>query len=259
MRTLQTHPFGSAFEPLPGFEVTFARAGHILGAASVLVRAGGRRVLFSGDLGRADDLVMRTPERAAEADAVVLESTYGDRRHPGGDVLSPLADIVSRTAARGGIVVAPAFAVGRAQALLHSFAILKAARRIPDLPVWLNSPMATDVTVLLQRHGDEHRLSPVDLRTLMHGVRIANTEEESRALDALRMPAVIVSASGMATGGRVVHHLKAYAPDPRNAIVLAGYQSMGTRGAALAAGAQEVRIHGAWVPVRALAPSRPSR
>ena len=248
---LRAHAFGASFEPIPGFEVTFARAGHILGAASALVRAGGRRVLFSGDLGRVDDLVMRSPERAMAADVVVLESTYGDRRHPDGDILAPLADIVSRTAARGGVVVVPAFAVGRAQALLHALACLKAAGRIPNLPIWLNSPMASDVTALLQRHADEHRLSPADLRALRAGVRIANTEAESQALNSLRVPAVIVSASGMATGGRVVHHLKAYAPDARNAIVFAGFQAMGTRGAALVGGAREVRIHGGWVSVRA--------
>jgi metallo-beta-lactamase family protein len=248
---LKTQAFGTPFEPVPGIEVSLARAGHILGAASALVSAGGRRVLFSGDLGRADDLVMRPPEPPASADGVVLESTYGDRRHPGGDILAPLADIVSRTAARGGIVVMPAFAVGRAQALLHALSRLKAERRIPDLPVYLNSPMASDVTALLRRHADEHRLGEAELRALMGGVRIVASEDESRALNALHFPSVIVSASGMATGGRVVHHLKAYAPDARHAIVFAGYQAMGTRGAALVGGAREVRLHGAWVPVRA--------
>ena len=251
LTALQTQAFGEAFTPLPGFEVAFRHAGHILGAASVEVRAGDRSVLFSGDLGRDDDLVMRPPEPPVAADAVVLESTYGDRLHAPGDPLAPLADVVCRTAARGGVVVVPAFAIGRAQSLLHALARLKAARRIPDLPVYLNSPMASDATSILLRHADEHRLDPEACRALARGVRIVNTEEESRALNALVMPSVIISASGMATGGRVVHHLKAYAPDARNAIVFAGYQAMGTRGAALVGGAREIRIHGNWVPVRA--------
>ncbi|HUP10119.1 MAG TPA: MBL fold metallo-hydrolase [Caldimonas sp.] len=251
LTALRAHAFSTTFEPLPGLEVAFTRAGHILGAAGVHVRGGGRSVLFSGDVGRDDDLVMRPPEPPPVADGVVLESTYGDRLHPTGDVLAPLADIVCRTAARGGVVVVPAFAVGRAQSLLHALARLKAARRIPGLPVYLNSPMASDVTSVLLRHADEHRLTPSDCRALARDVRIVNTEEESRALNALVVPSVIISASGMATGGRVVHHLKAYAPDARHAIVFAGYQAMGTRGAALVGGAKEIRIHGGWIPVRA--------
>jgi metallo-beta-lactamase family protein len=182
---------------------------------------------------------------------VLLESTYGNRSHEGEDAATQLAEVVSRTAARGGMVIVPAFAVGRAQALLHVIHQLKASHRIPDLPVFLNSPMATDVTSLLRRHADEHRLSAADCRALAAGVRFVNTEEESRALNRLKYPAIIVSASGMATGGRVVHHLKAFAPQARNAIVFAGYQAAGTRGAALTGGAREVRIHGEWIPVKA--------
>ncbi len=162
-----------------------------------------------------------------------------------------LADVVSRTAARGGVVVVPAFAVGRAQALLHALRLLKDAQRIPDLPVFVNSPMATDVTTLFRHHPELHRLDATQCAALAEGVRFVNTEAESRALNDLRYPAVIISASGMATGGRVVHHIEAFAPHERNAIVFAGYQAMGTRGAALVGGAREVRIHGRWIPVRA--------
>jgi metallo-beta-lactamase family protein len=251
LRQFVTREVGEDFEPLPGFRVRFSRAGHILGAASVRLQCGDRSVLFSGDLGRADDVLMKPPEPPPAADVVLLESTYGNRSHEGEDAAAQLAEVVSRTAARGGMVIVPAFAVGRAQALLHVIHQLKASHRIPDLPVFLNSPMATEVTALLRRHADEHRLSAADCRALAAGVRFINTEEESRALNRLKYPAIIVSASGMATGGRVVHHLKAFAPEARNAIVFAGYQAAGTRGAALTGGAREVRIHGEWIPVRA--------
>ena len=246
-----SHDFGSAFEPVPGMVVRFNPAGHILGAASVMARTETASVLFSGDLGRSDDLLMRPPAPPEPADVVLVESTYGNRLHARVDVLTEIATIVNRTAARGGIVVVPAFAVGRAQELLHAIRLLKDAGRIADLPVFLNSPMAEDVTSLFTRHPELHRLDAGQCAAMCKGVRFVTTEAESRALNDLRLPSIIVSASGMATGGRVVHHLKAYAPDPRNAIVFAGYQAMGTRGAAMVAGAKEIRIHGEWVPVRA--------
>ncbi|HJV60745.1 MAG TPA: MBL fold metallo-hydrolase [Albitalea sp.] len=251
LQRFQVRDFDETFQPLPGFEARFRRAGHILGAASVHLRCGEKTVLFSGDLGRSDDLVMRPPAAPDAADCVLVESTYGDRRHPTDDPLTQLADVVCRTAARGGIVVVPAFAVGRAQALLHGLQLLKRARRVPDLPIFLNSPMASDVTGIFNHHMDEHRLSAEECRALCEGVRIVNSVEESKRLNAMKWPAVIISASGMASGGRVVHHLKSFAPDARNSIVFAGYQAAGTRGAAMVGGATTIKIHGEWIPVRA--------
>jgi metallo-beta-lactamase family protein len=251
LERFETRRSGERFEPLAGFEACFHPAGHILGAASVHLRCAGRSILFSGDLGRSDDLVMKPPAAPQGADCVLVESTYGNRSHRGRDPLAQLADVVCRTAARGGVIVMPAFAVGRAQTLLHAIQQLKAVHRIPDLPVYLNSPMAADVTALFARHADEHRLTPEACRAMSAGVKIVNSEDESRALNGLRYPSIIVSASGMATGGRVVHHLKAYAPDARHAIVFAGFQAAGTRGASLVGGATQVKIHGEWVPVRA--------
>jgi metallo-beta-lactamase family protein len=251
LASFQAHAFEETFEPLPGFRIRLRRAGHILGAASVHVQCGEKSVLFSGDLGNEADLVMRGPEAPEAADCVLIESTYGNRAHPVENALSEFADVISRTAARGGIVVVPAFAVGRAQTLLDGIQRLKAERRIPDLPVFMNSPMATDVTRLLERHTDEHRLTQAQCRTLCAGVTFVNTEADSRALNSMRFPAIIISASGMATGGRVVHHLEAFAPDPRNSIVFAGYQAVGTRGAAMVGGARTIRIHGQWIPVNA--------
>ena len=251
LRLFKPQRFAQDFEPIPGVRMRFSMAGHILGAASVHVTWDGRTLLFSGDLGRNDDILMRAPEAPPAAEYVVVESTYGDRRHEQQDAATLLADTINRTAARGGIVVVPAFAVGRAQALMYLVSTLKADRRIPDLPVFLNSPMAADVTQIYHRHRSEHRLTPEQCEAMCHAARIVNSVEESRKLNDLRFPAVIISASGMATGGRVVHHLKAFAPDRRNTVLLAGYQAAGTRGAALAAGATQLKIHGDYVPVRA--------
>jgi metallo-beta-lactamase family protein len=251
LRLLKAKDFGESFEVVPGIQVTFSLAGHILGAASVHVRWDSGSILFSGDLGRADDLIMRPPGAPPAADYVVVESTYGDRSHEKEDPGTMFAEIVNRTAARGGVVVVPAFAVGRAQALMYLLAMLKRERRIQDIPVFLNSPMAADTTSLYHKHRKQHRLSPEECDRMCTAATIVNSVEESERLNALRHPAVIISASGMATGGRVVHHIKAFAPDHRNTILLAGYQAAGTRGAALAAGVKEVKIHGTYVPVRA--------
>jgi metallo-beta-lactamase family protein len=243
--------FGQECSPWPGWSWQLARAGHILGAGSLRVGWGGASILFSGDLGRSQDLLMRPPEVARPAEYVVVESTYGDRRHPTADTLTELAGVINRTAARGGIVLIPAFAVGRAQTLLHCIHLLKDAHRIPDMPVYLNSPMATDATRIYRKHCDEHRLSAQQCATMLGKTIVVNTVEESIRLNTLAFPSIIVSASGMATGGRVLHHLKAYAPDARNTILFAGFQAAGTRGAAMLAGAEAVKIHGAYVPVRA--------
>jgi metallo-beta-lactamase family protein len=163
-----------------------------------------------------------------------------------------LADLIGSTIHRGGTVVVPAFAVGRAQSLIFHIGQLKAKGRLPKLlPVFLDSPMAIDATEIFQRYADQQRLGPSELKSLDHGIRYVRTAEESKALTASPMSKVIISASGMATGGRVLHHLKRYAPDPRCAILFAGLQAGGTRGAAMVAGAQNIKIHGAYVPVRA--------
>ena len=251
LKRFEAIPFDQQHSPWQGWSWRLRRAGHILGAASVHVAWPGSSILFSGDLGRSDDLLMRPPAAPDAADHVVIESTYGDRRHRDEDSLVALAEVINRTAARGGIVVIPSFAVGRAQTLLHCIQQLKKAHRIPDMPVYLNSPMAADVTRIYRRHLDEHRLSAEECALMTEKVTIVNTVEDSKRLNSLSFPSIIVSASGMATGGRVLHHLKAYAPDAKNTILFAGFQAAGTRGAALLRGAESVKIHGAYVPVRA--------
>jgi len=251
LKAFRPMPFDEGFEPIPGVRVVLARAGHLLGAASVRVEWGAGSILFSGDLGRSNDLLMKPPSPPLACDWLVVESTYGDRAHAATDVLATLADVINRTAARGGIVVIPAFAVGRAQTLMYCLHLLRTQHRIPDLPAFLNSPMAANATELYLRHRHEHRLTEEQCKAMCGAARIVNSVEESKRLNDLRMPSIIISASGMASGGRVLHHLKAFAPDARNSIVFAGYEAAGTRGAAMVAGAPTVKIHGQHIPVRA--------
>ncbi|WP_269582861.1 MBL fold metallo-hydrolase RNA specificity domain-containing protein [Roseibium sp. Sym1] len=229
----------------------FRGAGHILGASSLELKIDGRKIVFSGDLGRYGDSLMLDPAALHQADYLLVESTYGNRLHEGSDPEDVLADIITETAGRGGTVVIPSFAVGRAQALLFHIQQLKDTGRIPDLPVFLDSPMAVSASEVFRRHLGAHRLSADQCSWSDNAAHYVRDVEESKALDWNRMPKVIVSASGMATGGRVLHHLKHYAPDHRNTILFAGYQAGGTRGAALVAGATSVKIHGSQVPVRA--------
>ena len=244
--------FGTTFQPIPGWRVTFSSAGHIMGAASVLLEVAGRRILFSGDLGRPDDLVMNPPDKAPAADTVLIESTYGDREHPHDDVLAELGPALNKVAKRGGVAVMPVFAVGRAQAILHAIHLLKLRGEIPaSLPIFLDSPMAVHTTHLFQHHPDDTRLTSKDIHALTHAATMVNSTDESRALANRHGPMVILSASGMATGGRVLHHLAQYASNHRNMIILTGFQAPGTRGDTLARGAKSVRIHGRDIPVSA--------
>ncbi len=229
----------------------FHRAGHILGAAWVEMAWGGQRVVFSGDIGRYGDPLMPDPARPVEADYVMIESTYGNRIHDKTDPEDALRAVVERTIKRGGTLVVPAFAVGRAQELLYYFWKLKQAGDLGDVPVFLDSPMAIDATGLIGRHPGDHRLDLERCRTVFGIAHYTDDVEASKAISSSRVPKIVISASGMATGGRVLHHLKAFAPDPRNTILLAGFQAAGTRGRALQDGAKELKIHGVWIPVNA--------
>jgi len=244
-------PFGNTRSLAGGCSLEFLAAGHILGAAIVRIVTAGRTVVFSGDLGRPGNATMVDPSPVTGADYLVIESTYGDRLHERRDPEDALAEVINRTAARGGTVVIPAFAVGRTQALLHHLARLKAARRIPQMPIFLDSPMAVNASELFCDYRKDHKLSPAECRAACEVAHYVRDVEESKSLDAGAMPKIIISASGMATGGRVLHHLKVFAPDPRNTILLTGFQAGGTRGASLDAGAKEVKIHGEHVRVRA--------
>jgi metallo-beta-lactamase family protein len=233
------------------FRFRLRQAGHILGAASVEVEHRGQHVLFSGDLGRPHDLLMHPPASPGSPNWIVIESTYGDRMHEQMDPFEALAKVLTRTIERGGILLIPSFAVGRAQTLLYCLHEIFRRGLAEPVEVYVNSPMATSVTELFRRASEYHRL-PEDLcRTVCEVARYAKTRDESIQLTAKRNPAAIISASGMASGGRVLHHLRALAPDARNTILFPGFQAPGTRGYAMVNGASSVKIHGERVPVEA--------
>ena len=248
---LQPVPFGQPFTPAGTLSVGFSRVGHILGAAAVHINSGDTTATFTGDIGRPDDPILLDPEPLPAATHIVTESTYGNRTHPTDDPSDVLADIVSRTARRGGIVLIPAFAVGRAQTLLHLLSELRRSGGIPDLPTFLNSPMAIDATELFCEFPNEHRLSGAQCRQMCEDVTFVRSVEGSKKLTRRRGPMIVLAGSGMATGGRILHHLEASAADHRNTIVLAGFQAAGTRGEALANGAREIKVFSKYVPVRA--------
>ncbi|WP_423749469.1 MBL fold metallo-hydrolase RNA specificity domain-containing protein [Pseudomonas sp. VD9] len=235
----------------PGLSILLRDAGHILGAATIEIVADGVTLVCSGDLGRPNDPLMFAPQTIEQTDYLLVESTYGDRQHPVEPPEEQLAQVITRTALRHGITLVPSFAVGRAQLLMYHLYRLKQRHAIPDLPIYLNSPMATDVTRLYQRFRSEHRLSLEECQGMCDGTHFVCSVQQSIDLDQQRTPAIIIAASGMATGGRVLHHLKALAPNPLNTLLVPGFQAGGTRGAQIVAGAPSVRIHGQDVPIRA--------
>lgn len=240
-----------------GVDVVLQPAGHILGSASVLVDLGGHRVVFSGDLGRPNHPLLKPPPPPPACETLVVESTYGDRDHEGQGGMEALARVITRTVGRGGSVVVPAFAVDRTEVVLMALKRLTREGRIPHLPVFVDSPMALGALSIYQQGLDRDDpdlrtdLGPDDLVFDPGDLREAHSVADSMALNSPRHPCIIVSASGMATGGRVVHHLKHLLPDSRNTVLLVGYQAQGTRARDLADGAAQVKIHGRYVPVRA--------
>ena len=241
----------TAFAPVAGVSVTLRRAGHVLGACFVRIETPALSLTFTGDLGRPNDPILKPPAAPVATNYLVCESTYGDRRHPSVDREAELLEWLRAASERRAVVVIPAFAVGRAQTLLLHLARLKQQNRLPDVPVYLDSPMAIDASALYHRFMHEHRLTEEECRRMCRAATLVNTPEQSKALDQRTGPMIIISASGMATGGRVVHHLKAFIGDERNLVLLAGFQAPGTRGGALAAGARTLRMHGQEFPVRA--------
>ena len=248
---LRTVPYDQDLHPAPGVSARFRRAGHIIGAARIELAHQGRTLVFSGDVGRADDLLLKPPDPLGSADWIVVESTYGDRLHDRCDPLEALEHAIGPVIQRGGVVMVPCFTVGRAQTVLHLLAKLKGERRIPDLPVYLDSPMAIEATRIYHANDGDHRISDDECRALCAVAEHTRTAEESRRLNRLKGPFVVLAGSGMVTGGRILHHLKLRGGDPNNAILLKGFQAAGTRGRSLAEGARELKMHGRMVPIRA--------
>jgi metallo-beta-lactamase family protein len=235
-------------------EVQFTPIGHLLGACAISVRVQGKTLVFSGDVGRSNDLLMPPPQQLHEADVLLIESTYGNRLHPAEDVQARLGQIIRNTIKRKGTVLLPSFAVGRAQALLLVLQRLRRSGEIPgDLPIFLDSPMATEATQVTLTHKKLLRVSSAELSNLADGVKVVAKQAESLRAAALvsRKSAVVVSASGMATGGRVLNYLKTLAPEARHHICFPGFQVGGTRGAKMVAGAREIKMYGEFVAVNA--------
>ncbi len=258
LKQFKENPRTDAFELCPEFTVRQHNAGHILGAAGLelTITEGSRKmvIMFSGDVGRYNQPILKDPEVPPRADVVLCESTYGDRDHPADSPLDQLADVINRVVKRRGVIVIPAFAVDRTQQLMYLLRQLEDAHRIPTLPVYVDSPMAISVTGLYLKHPEDHDEEftreeasgdPLNVRS----VHMTRTTAESKAINGMHDPCIIISASGMATGGRVMHHLKQRLPDARNAVLLVGFQAEGTGGRALEDGAKLLHIHGESIPV----------
>ncbi|MFD5276164.1 MBL fold metallo-hydrolase RNA specificity domain-containing protein [Pseudarthrobacter sp. NPDC058362] len=251
LNSFRAQDFDSPFQTAGGIEVSFVPAGHILGAAQVRLKVGGRTVHFTGDLGRDNDPLMYPPRGLEPANVLVTESTYGNRTHPAGSPETELGEIITRVAKRQGVIMIAAFAVGRAETVLLHLSRLLAKGAIPAIPIYLNSPMAIDASDMYRRHREEHRIEQREFEAMYKVAQPVRSPDDSKLLNLRGGPMIIISASGMLTGGRILHHLAAYGPDRRNAIILSGYQAGGTRGAYLAAGGKHVRVYGEDVGIQA--------
>lgn len=243
--------FNEEFEVSKNIKATFRYAGHILGAASVVISVADIKIGFSGDLGRPADYLLFPPDKMPEVDYLVLESTYGDRNHPQTEPLDDLETLVNEAVRKNGAILIPAFAVGRAQSIMYQLSILKKTGRIKDIPMYLNSPMAESVAKLYEDFRSLHRLNDQACEEMASVVKYIHTAEQSKKLNQKKEPMLIISASGMATGGRIVHHLKAFVSNPTTTVLLTGFQAGGTRGRSLQEGAREIKIHGEMIPVKA--------
>jgi len=233
------------------FTFKFTKAGHIIGAGSVLVSNGNKKILFSGDLGRPVSPIVASPERILQADYIVCESTYGDRNHTDSNPEDKLEEIINNTVAKNGKVIIPAFSVGRTQKILYYINNLKNNGRIPDLKIFLDSPMSIKVTTLTDDYVNEKKLSSEEYQDIYKSVKFCVTRIQSKNIFNYPNPCVIISASGMATGGRVLHHIANYGVKPNCTILFTGYQAQGTRGRDLTDGKKEIKIHGDIIHIRA--------
>jgi len=247
LELFETVDFGETFT-LGDITLHLQSAGHILGAGSIIVEAEGKRVGFSGDVGRPNDILMNPPTPLPPLDLLLLESTYGNRRHEDSDPFEQLAGIVNETLQRGGTLLIPSFAVGRAQALQHLLATLMQDGRIAKMPVYLDSPMAISVSDIYCHYSSQHRLSREQCHHMCDLITYTRSVEDSMALAELHFPHIIIAGSGMATGGRILHHFKRLLRDRRTTVLFTGYQAGGTRGAKMLDGVESIKIHGEWIP-----------
>jgi metallo-beta-lactamase family protein len=266
LRLIESQGRGQWFSPAQPIWMRYHDAGHLLGSNIIEVEIRNRkpplRMIFSGDVGRYDGPLYHDPAPPPTCDYLICESTYGNRDHPQESILDALAEVVNRAVRRGGVMLMAAFAVGRVQQLIYLLQVLKSDGRIPELPIFVDSPMACDATLIYRHHREDHDLSEGDLdpaHPVLDGrsVQLCRTTDESKAINRIGGPAIIISSSGMMTGGRILHHLKQRLPHERNTIILGGFQAAGTRGRALQGGSQSIRVHGQDIPVRAAVESVP--
>jgi metallo-beta-lactamase family protein len=256
LRLVKAVPRGQWFDPAPGVRCRYHEAGHMLGSSFIETEVDSQRVVFSGDVGRYDAPLYKDPAPPPACDYLVCESTYGDRDHPSVRPLDDLEAATNEALARGGMMLVASFAIGRCQQLVYLLRTLMAAGRIPEVPVWIDSPMAVDATEVFRQHVAEHDFSEAAMAGVAESlaspfVRMAKTAAESKAINAHRGPGVVIASSGMMNGGRILHHLAQRLPDPRTTVLVAGFQAAGTRGRTLIDGADTLRIHGRDIPVRA--------
>ncbi len=242
--------FHTSFE-LNSTQINFIPSGHILGSAFVRLKIQDKTILFTGDLGRPEDLIMNPPEAVSATDYLIIESTYGNRTHEKIDPLIKLEEVLNRAVDRNGVVMIPAFSIGRTQAFLYAIHLLKAQKKLKDVPVFLNSPMSISAMEIYCKHRSEHRLNPDECHHMCATAKYVRQVDESIKLNSKKGPMIIISASGMATGGRILHHFKAFGPDKNNMIVLAGFQAAGTRGRFLLEGKRTMKIHGKETTINA--------
>jgi metallo-beta-lactamase family protein len=250
MRLFESVDFEQAVS-IGDIEFNLQYAGHILGAASIILTAEGKKVGFTGDVGRPNDILMKPPKALPHVDVLLLESTYGNRRHEATDPFEQLANVVAKTAAKGGVLLVPSFAVGRAQMLQHMFVNLMTNQLIPILPVYLDSPMAINVSDIYHHFCNEHKLDREQCEAMTKSIIYTATVDQSKAIESQHFPHIIIAGSGMATGGRILHHFSRLLSNPKTTVLFTGYQAGGTRGAKMLAGAKNVKLHGKWIPVKA--------
>jgi metallo-beta-lactamase family protein len=262
LELFQTVPYGETHDINRNIQFEFRDAGHILGSALTrftLTREDDSRfsVVYSGDIGRYHEHILRDPQPIDEADFLILETTYGDRLHNSGDTESLLADVINETASRGGMVIIPSFAVGRTQEVLYHIRELQEMQRIPPIPVYMDSPLAIKATRIFCDHLENYPARIYDPKegdgcpVLCYNLHIASQVSESKAINKVDDAAILISASGMVEAGRILHHLKLRLPDPKNSVVFVGYQAEGTRGRRILEGEKRIKIHGDYYPVRA--------
>jgi len=231
--------------------IKLIRSGHILGSSFVIISDGNKTITFSGDLGRPNQLIMKSPPHLKKTDYLVIESTYGDRLHEKTDPIKAIGDIINETVQKGGTLIIPAFAVGRTQTILYCLYLLKQKKAIPNVPIFLDSPMAISVSDLLCQFKDEHKLSSDLCINICSIATYTRTIEESKQINNLSTPAIIIAASGMGSGGRIIHHFKHFISDHKSTILFMGYQGEETFGRSLIDGIKEIKIHGKMYPVNA--------